>query len=196
MKEHALKIFANLRSQPGMDEPLVRWGLLGIAVICFWILIFSPYLDWRDLRQSAIGIQSNKAVKTLALKAVSETWKKSSEQHRKMVKILTEALFQGSSYASSQAALLNRMVGLLQEHHLTLDSQRLLDAEHEQGLGQRVAIFLRAEGSQVDVLSFIDAVARDDKLIVLDKLYLNRGGNALMMLQFQATGFRLTGDRS
>jgi len=191
--EKMAEVFANLRSQPGMDEPLVRWGLLGILVICLWAFMLSPYLDWRDMRQSSIDMQAHKAMKTLALKAVSGAWKESSEQHRKVMETLTGALFQASSYASSQAALLNMMVALLQKHHLKLDSQRLLDVELEKNLGQRVGVFLRVQGSKADALTFIDAVSRSDKLVVLERLYVSSVQGSGVLLQFQATGFRLTG---
>jgi len=189
------KIWATIHAQPGMDEPLVRWGLVGIFLICFWFFALAPYLDWRDIRQSSIDMQALKAAKTLSLKASSKAWKQSFSQHEKSMGILTESLFHSSSYAGSQAALLRMMVGLLQAHHLQLDSQRLLDAGLEKKFGQRVGIFLRAQGSRDDILSFIDAVSSADKLIVLDKLYLGHAQvSADMMLQFQATGFRLIGE--
>ena len=194
MKTSMVKLWVNLRSQPGMDEPLVRWGLVGIFLICFWFFAFAPYLDWRDVRQSSIDMQALKAAKTQDLKASSKAWKQSFAQHEKAMKTLTSALFQDSSYAGAQATLLKMMIGLLQAHHLRLDSQRLLDADVEKGFGQEVGVFLRAQGSRDDVLSFIEAVSSADKLIVLDKLYLGRGqGSAEMMLQFQVTGFRFIG---
>ena len=194
MKTSMVKLCVNLRSQPGLDEPLVRWGLVGIFLICFWFFAFAPYLDWRDVRQSSIDMQALKAAKTQDLKASSKAWKQSFAQHEKAMKTLTSALFQDSSYAGAQATLLKMMIGLLQAHHLRLDSQRLLDADVEKGFGQEVGVFLRAQGSRDDVLSFIEAVSSADKLIVLDKLYLGRGqGSAEMMLQFQVTGFRFIG---
>lgn len=70
-----------------------------------------------------------------------------------------------------------------------------MDADVEKNFGQRVGIFLRTQGSRDDILSFIDAVSSADKLIVLDKLYLGHAQvSADMMLQFQATGFRLIGE--
>jgi len=195
MKVSMAKWWGNLRSQPGMDEPLVRWGLLGIFLICFWFLAFAPYLDWREVRQSSIDMQALKAAKTQGLKASSEAWKQSFAQHAKGMEALASALFQDSSYAGAQATLLRMMVGLLQAHHLRLDSQRLLDADVEKHFGQRVGIFLRAQGSRDDILSFIDAVSSADKLIVLDKLYLGRAqGSADIMLQGRLTGFRLIGE--
>jgi len=183
-------------SQPGMDEPLVRWGLLAIAMICFWSFLLLPYVDWHESRQNSIHLQSNKAAKILAFKASSKMWKESSEEHYKAVKLLTDALFQDSSYAAAQAALLKKVVGLMGSHHLILDSQRLLDADIEEGFGQRVAVVLRVRGEQADVMNFIDAIATSDKLIILDKMYMNREHGSSMLLQFQATSFRLMGEDS
>jgi len=195
MNDFLSKLWADVRSQPGMDEPLVRWGLVIIFLIIFWFFIASPYLDWRGMRQSSIDMQAQKAAKTQALKASSDIWKASLSAHSKHMQSLTHALLSGSSYAGAQAFLLKMIVGMLQTHHLSLDSQRLLDVSIEKDLGQRVGVFLRAHGSKHDVLSFIDAVSTADTLLILDKLYVGHGQSSDdIMLQFQVTGFRLVSE--
>jgi len=195
MRTSLVKLWGDLRAQPGMDEPLVRWGLVVILLVFFWSFAVSPYIAWRDIRQNSMDIQAQKAAKVQGLKASSKAWKQSFAEHAKDMEPLTNALFQNASYAGAQASLLKMIVGLLQAHHLRLDSQRLLDAEIEKGFGQRIGVFLRAQGSRNDILSFIDAVSAANKLIVLEKLYVGGGqGSTDMMLQFQATGFRLLGE--
>jgi len=181
-----------LRAQPGMDEPLVRWGMVLCAGIVFWAFIITPYLDWRDVQQSHIETGTNKALKLEALKLSSKEWKEAVDLHKKTMQTVSEAMFQDSSYAGAQALLLKTVTALVRSHHLTIDSQRLLDEIVEEKLVQKVGVMLRMHGKQLDIMNFIHAAAQTPKLITLENLYMNQPGvDKDMMLQFQAYGFRL-----
>jgi len=189
-----LKGLTWLRSQPGMDEPLVRWGLVISAAIILWAFAVMPYLDWRGMQQDLIETRVNKVLKLKALKSSSAAWKQAQTDTQKEMGQLSKAMFQGSSYADAQASVLKSVTSLLRAHHLKLDSQRLLDEVVDDVLGQKIGVFLRVSGKQLDVMHFMHAMAQLDKLIVLERLYINQqGGNKAMMLQFQASGFRLSG---
>lgn len=181
-----------LSSQPGMDEPLVRWGLLISAVIVFWAFALVPYLEWRDTQQDLIESKVNKVLKLQALKASSEQWEGSLKKHEGAMQTISASMFQDSSYAGAQAKLLNMVVTLARKHHLVLDSRRLLDEEAGEMLGQKVGVMLRLHGKPLDMMNFIHAAAQTEKLMVLESLYVNlqpRGGE--MLVQFEAVGFRL-----
>ncbi len=182
---------ARLQALPGADAPVVRWGVVVIVLILGWAVLITPYIEWRAQQRQLIDIRAGKAARILALEASAKVWQQASLTYGKDVKKIVEALFQGSSYAASQAALLKVIHDNLTKYHLSLGSQRLLDSKKEAHLGQRVAAYFRVRGTLADVLGFVDAVARDSKLIVLDRLYIGRGFGGKALLQFQATGFRL-----
>ena len=192
--KQALKKLNWLSAQPGMDEPLVRWGLLLSAIIVLWSLAFVPYMDWREVQLAQAEVKARKVLKLEALKSSSSVWKQAQLDYQKEMDALSRVMFQGSSYASAQASLLKSVTTLLRSHHLKIDSQRLIDAEVDDVFGQKVAIYLRVSGKQFDVMRFMYAIARTDKLIVLETLYIDQlGRNQSMMLQFQASGFRMGG---
>jgi len=185
---------ARLQSVPGVATPFVRWSMVIIAPILAWIMLFSPYLDWRDQQQQLVHAHAKKAARILALKASGDQWLKASEAYGNTVKQTAKALFQASSYAASQAALLELIHASLTEHHLVLGSQHLLDEKKEDHLGQQVAVHFRVRGDLIEVLRFVDAMARQPKLLLLDHLYIGKDPTGQTLLQFQATGFRMGSD--
>lgn len=186
-----LQQWSHLQSASAIDTPLVRWGVLAILLIMFWTLLLTPYLDWRDQQQSLIAAHAAKAARILSLQASAAQWRTAKQAHDKATVAMVNLLFPGSSYAASQATLLQIIYGYIKQFHLAVDSQRMIDAEPIQGVGQQVAIYFRVRGTMANTLGLIDAIAHHPKLLLLDHLYIGKERSGKTLLQFQANGFRL-----
>jgi len=182
-----------LSAQAGLDSLSVRWGMVLIALILLWSMALEPYLEWREGRQQSIHINAEKLVRLQALESSAEAWSKSLRRHTTAFSSLSEQVFQSSSSAASQAALLQLTRRLITEHKLVLEGQGFVDMVAEPGVGERIAVRMSLRGSLKGVVGFIDAISRHHKLMVMSDLYVNGVGRSGYLLQLQISGFRLLG---
>jgi len=190
MKTQLLTYWRQLRALPGSDGPLLRWGVLTVAVVVAWAVIFEPYQVWSDMRKDVLRDQISKVERLRGLQASAAAWEQSSRGFTEALEVKRALFFQEASYAMAQSELSAYLQGLYVASHLKLDSQRLLDMEPAASMGEQVAVYFRMSGALADMLAFVDAVAQGKKLVLLDDLYINvdRFGKASM--QFKAVSFR------
>jgi len=183
-----------LLAQSGMESIAVRWGLLLIACIFFWAGVIVPYGEWRDGYVQGMHIKSEKLVRLQALESSSLRWEKAMSEYAAASSSLPTLLFDASSSAAAQAALLQLMRALIAQHHLQLQGQSFIDGDVEPGIGNRVGVSFRLSGSLAHIVALLDGVAQHHKMIVIDKLFIGRSGMAEYSVQLQVSGFWSSGN--
>jgi len=176
---------------PVAYSPVLSWGIVLIVLILCWSMIVQPYIGWHEQRRADIEMLSKKAVRLQAMLATADAWQASADKFSRSDRAMLGALFQSSSYAKSQADLMAVVYASLHHHHLSVDTQTLLDGKSAAGFGEKIRISLRVHGSIADIVGFIHDIGHQPKLILLDNIYLARESGQSMLFQFKATGFRL-----
>jgi len=180
-----------LRSMPGLEGPMVRWGIVGIVFILLWAMLFEPYLDWRTGQAAMLDSQAAKLERLQALTEASDSWKQADVVFKQRTENLKGLFFQGSSYAVSQTDLLQYIRKDIGKFHLVIESQRLLDAEPMPKIGEKAAIYLRLHGKLSDMLAFADALSRSPKLLSIDSLYIAKLRKDEALMQLELAAYRL-----
>jgi len=180
-----------LAAMPGSDSPLLRWGLLLVAVIMFWALIFEPYQAWSELCKDVLQSQIHKVETLRGLQLSSTAWAQTKKDYSAAIEVTRPLFFQTASYAMAQSELSSYLITMVVASHLKLDSQRLLDMEPVELMGEQVAVYLRIRGNLADMLEFLDSIAQGKKLVLLDDLYIGVDNYGKATMQFKAFSFRL-----
>ena len=190
MKEQLMNYWRQLAAMPGSDSPLLRWGVLSVAVIMFWGLILEPYQAWSDMRKEMLQSQLHKVERLRGLQHSAKDWSQASQDYSAAIEKTRPVFLQAASYAMAQSELSSYVIAMAGTAHLKLDSQRLLDMELVESMGEQVAVYLRVRGKLADMLAFVDAVAQADKLVLLDDLYIGVDTYGKATMQFKAFSFR------
>jgi len=190
VKAKLLTYWRQLAAMPGSDGPLLRWGLLVVAVVLFWAVLFEPYQAWSEMRKDLLHAQINKVERLRGLQASAAAWAQAKDDEAAALEATRPRLFQAASYAMAQSELSSYLQGIYVASHLQLDSQRLLDMEPVAQVGEKIAVYFRMRGALADMLGFVDAVARGEKLVLLDDLYIGVDRFGKATLQFKAVAFR------
>jgi len=190
VKEQLTLYWRQLAAMPGSDSPLLRWGMLLAAVIMFWALVFEPYQAWSEMRKDMLQSQLHKVERLHGLQASAAAWTQARQDYSAVFEATQPLFFQAASYAMSQSDLSSYLLDMAVASHLKLDSQRLLDMEPVESMGEQVAVYLRMRGDLANMLTFVDAVARGSKLVLLDDLYIGVDPHGRATMLFKAYSFR------
>jgi Tfp pilus assembly protein PilO len=173
---------------PGAEGVRLRWGIVLIGVIVVWAMLFVPYIDWRAHKIEWVNAQSAKLQRLQGLTKASASWKQADIDFQQELDTESTLFFHGSSYAVAQTSLLQYLRKNISHHHLTLESQRLLNAEMSPAVGEKIAIHLRLKGELSELLAFMDTLAQSSYLLTMESVYIAsvRDGEALLQLELAA----------
>jgi len=174
-----------------LDTPIIRWGFVIVMFLVIWSVLLVPYLDWREQRIEMLHMQLSKVERLQALHASLHQWQKSEDMLSEASKELDGLFFQGSSYAVAQTDLLKVMHQYMRDDHLVLESQRLEDAEVDSELGEIIGVNLRFHGKLFDILSFVNALSKDQHLLSFSFLAISYLRENEALLQVKVRGYRL-----
>lgn len=180
--------WAELKSQS--DSPMIKWGVMAIAVIASWVWVIEPLQIWTgDLHDQVIR-NADKASRLLALEKNADQWIDAQREARLALAEAEQALFVSSSDTQSQASIQSMLRELAVSRNLNLEFQKLLPAERLEPIGTRLAIEVALRGELIDVLYFMDDVVRSEKLFVIDQWIIQIERNKKAYVRFQAAGIR------
>jgi len=180
---------------PGVDEPLVRWGIVCIAAILLWSVLLAPWE--RAIREQRVMLSAHamKLGRLQVLQSQTGAWGKAERQFGKAMRAASQGLLQKASSTAAQSALQHLLQVMAKRHHLKLESQRFMPVADEPGLGKRVSIQLRLVGPMANAYRFLDALARQNRLLVIEKMNLGRRRGGDMGLFVQVAGFMAAPER-
>ncbi len=178
-----------LRQVPGADEPLVRWGVVGIAAILLWSMLLDPWGQAIREQRVMLSAHTMELARLQVLQSQTGAWGKAERQFGKAMQAAAQGLLQKTSATAAQSELQGLLQRMVKRHHLKLESQHFMPVTDEPGLGKRVAIQLRLVGPMANAYRFLDALARQNRLLVIEKMNLGRRGSGDMGLFVQVAGF-------
>jgi len=187
--QEAQKYWAMFRATSKEEGPLVRWGVLFTVVVLLWTMLLTPWLDWKEERESLIEVQRNKAARLMGMQSRVEEWSNAENSFRQTVGGLSAAIFESTSDTGAQAELQLLLRGLVKKNGLNIQSQRFMDSEGEGDWGQRIRVSMNLKGDVEGVYHLLGDLARHPKILVIEKLFLGNQPIGLMV-QIQVAGFR------
>jgi len=158
--------------QGDSTSPLVRWGVLLIALIILWFGVVEPFLAWRSERFDALSNRIGKVERMVAMQQGAEVWIRAEQDYTEAMKAVGPLFIEGDSYAIAQSkfmALVRQQAGSFE---MVVKSQHLRDSEPVPGLGEAVGVDLHLQGRLSDALALVDALVRAPRLLTIDSLYI------------------------
>jgi len=174
---------------PGVDGPLVRWGIVCVAGILLWSILLDPWAQAVQRERDMLSSRTMEAARLQVLKSQTDAWRKTEQQFSKAAKEATQGLLQKTSATAAQSELQELLQRMVKRHHLKMESQHFMPVADAPGLGKRVAIQLRLTGPMANAYRFLDALARQNRLLVIERMNLGRRGTGDMGLFVQIAGF-------
>jgi len=183
-------------------SPVVRWGVLLIALIILWFAMVEPFLVWRSERFDALSNRISKVERMVAMQQVAETWINAEQDFGEAIKAVGPLFIDGDSYAVAQSKLTALVRKQAASFHMTVKSQHLRDSEPVAGLGEAIGVDLNMQGKLADALALVDVLVRFPRLLTIDSLYIapapgtgtvSSRGETTVLLMLGIRGYRLQG---
>ena len=172
------------------DSPLIRWSVLGIAVIVIWVWVVEPLQIWTKDLQDQVERNADKAARLLALEKNAGHWLTAQQEARLALAEAEQDMFVSSSNTQSQASIQSSLLELAESRNLNLESRKLIEAETMQPIGTRLGIEVGLRGELVDLLYFMDDVSHSEKLFVIDRWIIQIERNKKAYARFTLSGLR------
>ncbi len=180
---------ARLQQMPGADGPLVRWGIVCITAIFLWFILLAPWEQMLEHEREMLASQSMEAARLYALQSRVDVWKHADQQFRQALAQASQSLLQNASETIAQSELQKLVQAMIKKHHLKVETQQFIQVAVEPGLGKKVGIELRLTGSMIDGYRFLDTLARNRHLLIIEKLHLGHRNSGDIGIVVRVAGF-------
>lgn len=179
-----------LRQSPGADGPLVRWGVVVALAILFWAILLDPWYSALQSERTLLAARQQEWARLQALQIHEADWRKAEAAFRSASTQIGMALLQKTTPTAAQAELQRLLQELVNQHHLKLESQHFMPVVEVSDIGRQVSIQLRLVGPTADTYRFLLSLARNTRLLVIEKMKLGRRSQTGQMgLFIQVAGF-------
>jgi len=178
-----------LQQIPGMDSPVVRWGIVCIAIFFLWFMLLAPWEKALQHEQEMLNAQRMEAVRLQLLQSRMGVWQDADKQFSQALAQASQGLLKSTSETAAQSELQRLLQLMLRQYHLKVETQLFMPAATESGVGNKVSIQLRMVGQMSDGYRFLDALAKSDHLFIIEKLHLGRRASGEMGIVIQVAGF-------
>jgi hypothetical protein len=162
-----------LKNSPGMETPLVRWGVLFSLLIILENVLIEPYFSWRQQQLNLIQAHSRQIAALTALQKSIKAWQSALKLSNLYLKQNDSAFINAPSYALAQQKMYNRLQTEVTQQQLKMDSQRLLAAKTV-ALGEQIGLQLNLSGQMLHLIDFLDVIAHAPELFTVEKLILSQ----------------------
>lgn len=178
------------------DTPLVRWSIFAIALISIWFWLVQPLQNWNKSLTEQIEQNAQKSVRLVALQEYSEQWAAAEKLAVKTFEQELSAYFIGTSDTAVQADILALIKQQSLKRELTVESQKLLPAEIEVGIGIKLPIAMNIRGELANVLTLLDDLSQASHIVQIDRWVIRKERNNKFILQVSLAGYRTSTDSS
>ena len=151
------------------DSPLVRWGLLLVAILALWFWVVEPLQMWRDDLHNQVQRNAGKVARLMALERNASQWIQARTDAAGAAASSRNLLFDYASDTQAQAAMQNLLRDLAQARGVTIESQKLMPAELMAPIGSRLVIEFTLRGNIAGTMQLMDDIAGADKLFVTER---------------------------
>ena len=122
-----LSAWEGIKSQS--DTSLIRWSVLGIAVIAVWVWVVEPMQLWTGDLRDQVQRNADKASRLMALEKNASLWIEAEKEVRLALADAQQRLFVSSSDTQAQASIQSLLRELAVSRNLNVESQKLIPAE-------------------------------------------------------------------
>lgn len=169
MIDKLYKHWERLKNHPELDGVLVRWGILFSLFIIVTMWVVDPYIDWRNQKYKIISSQRRQVSKLIALQDSSDKWKQAQVVSKKKIDQTSNAFIEADSYALAQQKMNELVKAEVEQHQLILNTQNLLEMQ-QTSIGDKISLQFHLSGKMLNIISFIDAIARLPKILIIEQL--------------------------
>lgn len=174
MKAKLIQIWTQLRQHPELDSAWIRWGLViaGGVILSTWMI--EPYLDWRVQQADIIVAKHKKVAKLIALQASKAKWEQALTVAKKNMQEFDESFIEADSYTLAQQQMNQLVQQQIKRYELKVMSKSLQESETND-LGEKIGLQFQLSGDIHAIIEFIDSIAHNSKLFVLEQLQISQG---------------------
>ncbi len=187
---HLLTNWQHLAARPEFDTPLVRWSVVAIVTILVWFSLIEPIQQWRHSLQQQVAQNAKKAVRLVSLKEQAQSWAAAEKLAVTTLEQEFQALFMQSSDTAAQATIQTLLQKQCSEHSVIIESQKLLQAESEEDVGQKLAIAMNLRGDLLDMLRLLDDISNANRLLQVQRWMIRVDQKQKAVAQVVIAGFR------
>lgn len=181
----------NISSLQQANTPLTRWSVSAIGFIAIWLWFIGPLQQWNVSLEHRLSQQSKQAVRLVSLKHQSKSWTNSEQISAAVLESeINKALIVEASDTSAQAALQLLLQKLCSDSDVEISSQRLLPAEPEPVIGQKLMVALDLRGELTNILQVLDAISNADYILQIQSWTMKLDRKKLALAQVVIAGYR------
>jgi len=181
--------WARFLQTPGLDGPIVRWGIVGMIAIMFWSVMLDPWADELDARRELLSSRTMELARLQALQSRVDAWRQAEQAFAQATVQTSHTLLQKASATAAQSELQGILQAILSRHHLKLESRHFMPLADATGVGKRVSVMLRLLGSTADAYQFLATVAQHKRVLVIEKLNMRRRRSGDVEMSVQVAAF-------
>ncbi len=187
----------NRVSDHSVDAPVVRWGLFAIGLVLTWFFVIEPLQFWRESLDRQVAQNAKKAVRLVALKQQAQNWVEAERIAIATLEREVGAFFLQVSDTAAQAEMQEVLQEMCAARNITIVSQKLLLAEPEPMVGQKLAIAMDLHGDLANQLRLLDDLSRAKQPLLVERWLLKKAEGHTAIAQIVVAGFRgIAGERS
>jgi len=172
------------------DSPLVRWSILVILLILFWVWLIEPLQKWRSELDEKAARDAEVAVRLAALQESAAEWTDAYREAEAALEAAMPLYFLEQSDTAAQAVMQQLLSNQARLRGVQVESSKLIEAEIVPKLGSRLGIAMNLRGELVAVLQLLDDISRANHVVVIDRWQMRRERNNVISAQITVSGFR------
>ncbi len=169
----------------------MRWSVSAIGFIVIWLWFIEPLQQWNVSLEHRLSQQAKQAVRLVSLKNQSGSWTHSEQISAAALESeIKKALIIEASDTSAQAELQLLLQKLCSNRDVEISSQRLLPAESEPVIGQKLMVALDLRGELTNILQVLDDISSADYILQIQSWTIKLDRKKLALAQVVIAGYR------
>lgn len=172
------------------DTPLLRWSVLAIVLILVWFMFIAPLQSWQADLGEQIQQNAQQAVRMNSLKNNAESWEQAEDLAVTSFEEAMQTLFLQTSDTAAQAVIQGLLRDQCKALGITIESQRLLEAEDFPGVGRKLSVAMSLRGDLADILTLLDIISGANHILQVDRWFIRKDRDESVVVQIEVAGFR------